>query len=126
MKTSKRMKSVCGRCRGGSKKKKSARRTAARRTVSQRSARSKSRSDVNYKVQSIVVPMSIMSEKEAVRWIKKHYGEHGVHKIDVTPNTYRFRQIDPDTIRKQGYIHYKNKVLPNGVELVLAYKHPKK
>lgn len=73
----------------------------------------------SYKVQSVIVPKSAMSESVAKAWIKKHYK---LGKIDITANTYRFRQIAPDTVRTQGYRRFKIKKLPNGVELVLAYK----
>jgi hypothetical protein len=64
-----------------------------------------------------------MAEREAKQWIKKHYT---LGKAESYANTWRFRQIAPETVKAQGYTHFKNKKLPNGVELVLAYKHPRK
>jgi hypothetical protein len=93
----------------------------SKRASSRKSKKSKSAS--NYKVQSIVVPKSVMTKEYAKKWIKKHYK---LGKCEETAHTWRFRQIAPETVEKQGYTHYKNKVLPNGVELVLAYKHPRK
>jgi hypothetical protein len=63
-----------------------------------------------------------MSENAAKQWVKKHYK---LGKVDSSANTWRFRQISPETVKTQGYTHFKNKTLPNGVELILAYKHPR-
>lgn len=97
-----------------------ARRSKKKRSTSR--TRSKSRSP-NYVVQSIVVPKSVMSQADAKKWIKKHYK---LGKCEDAAHTWRFRQVAPETAEAKGYTHYKNKVLPNGVELVLAYKHPRK
>lgn len=82
-------------------------------------AKSKSKSS-NYKLQSIVIPMTVMNEKDAIKWVKKNYGSY--IKIEKNPHTYRFRLLEPTTVKHQGYKYYKNKKLTNGVELVLAYK----
>jgi len=92
-------------------------------TKSRKKSRSKSRSkSTEYKLQSIVIPMTAMSESGAKKWAKNHYGKT-INKMDITPNTYRFRVISADVLKKKGYKHFKTKVLTNGVELILAYKH---
>lgn len=68
-------------------------------------------------VQSIIIPKSIMSKKEAINWVKYYYE---FKKIDETENTYRFRQYDPKYLKKHGYNNYYTHTLPNGVELVIA------
>jgi hypothetical protein len=93
-----------------------------KKSIKKNSRRRSKSSGSNYKVQSIIIPMSIMSETEAKKWIKKHYK---LNKIEVSAHTYRFQQILPDKVKNQGYRHFKIKKLPNGVELVLAYKHPR-
>jgi len=96
----------------------------SKKRASKKTSRSRSRShSSNYKVQSIVIPMSIMSKSEAKNWIKKH---NKLSKFEVSTHTYRFQQIQPDKVKNQGYTHFKIKKLPNGVELVLAYKHTRK
>jgi hypothetical protein len=70
----------------------------------------------SYVVQSIIIPKSIMTKSEAKKWVAKHYK---YIKIDEKVNTYRFRQIDPSNLKKYKF---RTKRLPNGVELVLAYK----
>lgn len=63
-------------------------------------------------VQSIVFPKSKFSQREAIKWIYEH--KYEVHKIDITPNFYRFRQHEPSPGAK-----YISKTLPNGVILVM-------
>lgn len=62
-------------------------------------------------VQSVVFPKSKFTQREALKWLYEH--DYKYHKIDITPNTYRFRQHDP--IRD----HYYSKELPNGVILII-------
>lgn len=45
------------------------------------------------KVQSVLVPRSKFSKREATAWVRGH-GYH-VRKVDTTQNYYRFRQRDP-------------------------------
>jgi hypothetical protein len=98
----------------------------SKKRVSKKISKSRSKSKPrgsNYKVQSIVIPMSLMSESEAKEWVKKH---HKLSKIEISANTYRFQQLSPEKVKSSGYTHFKVKKLPNGVELVLAYKHLRK
>jgi hypothetical protein len=62
-------------------------------------------------VQSIVFPKTKFSQSEALKWLIKHNYKH--HKIDITPNTYRFRQHEP---WPGGYY---SKTLENGVILII-------
>jgi hypothetical protein len=70
-------------------------------------------------IQSVLVPKSKFTKKEAIKYVKKHFK---FRKIDENQrkNFYSFRQFDPTKGSK-----YSTKVLKNGVELVLEYK-PKK
>ena len=62
-------------------------------------------------VQSVVFPKDKFTQGEALRWLIDHGYKH--EKIDITPNTYRFRQHNP--IRDSYYA----KTLPNGVILII-------
>lgn len=62
-------------------------------------------------VQSVVFPKSLFTQREAIKWLYDHHYKY--QKIDITPNTYRFRQHNP--FRE----HYYTKTLPNGVILVI-------
>lgn len=63
-------------------------------------------------IQSIVFPKSDYTLREATNWLQSH--GHKFHKVDETPNTYRFRQHEPIP-----HSEYYTKVLPNKVELVV-------
>lgn len=62
-------------------------------------------------VQSVVFPKSKFSQSEALKWLYNH--NYKYHKIDITPNTYRFRQHEPSGSK------YISKTLDNGVILVM-------
>jgi hypothetical protein len=75
----------------------------------------------DYKVQSVVIDKDKYSVKEAKKWLKDN--GYKCPKIDITENTYRFRQIPPNKIEKEGYTTYRMKPLgKSGVILVIAYK----
>ena len=70
-------------------------------------------------VQAGFLPKTKFSREEATEWVREHFN---FKKIDETKNSWRFRQLSPETLRKKGYSKYVVKVLPNGVELALALK----
>lgn len=63
-------------------------------------------------VQSVLIPR-IIPLNEAIKWVKSH--NFKVKKIDTTDRFYRFRQYTP-----KDTDNYITKVLPNGVELIIA------
>jgi hypothetical protein len=72
-----------------------------------------------YKIQSIIFKKSIWSINECINWLinnKKKF-----KKIDETKNFYRFRQINPETLIKQGYTIPRTKKLNDGIELIIYY-----
>lgn len=64
-------------------------------------------------VQSILFPRGVFTEVHAKKWLQMH-GYHAT-KVDITEHFLRFRQFDPIPGSR-----YYTKVLPNGVELVIA------
>lgn len=64
------------------------------------------------KVQSVLIPKSKFSKKEAYSFLKEHNFKHS--KIHTTEQYYRFRQLEPNKSAD-----YKVKTLPNGVKLIL-------
>jgi hypothetical protein len=73
-----------------------------------------------YKVQSILFRKKLFSLHLSKEWLKKHhYKDNGV---DDKPNFYRFRQLDPKPLEKQGYHFITKKLGKTGVELIIAYK----
>jgi len=68
--------------------------------------------------QSVIIPRDKFSLAEAKAWIDRH--NYKKPKVDTTKNFYRFRQEEP------GLFHnYRNKKLPDGVELVLGIRRNK-
>lgn len=68
-------------------------------------------------IQSIIIPKSKFSLNQANKWIKDHnyklkYKNKGV---DITGNTYRYRQQSPSS-----YENYYVKSLPNKVMLLIG------
>ena len=66
--------------------------------------------DTSHLVQTVVLNKDVFhSLAEAKAWIQRHGYKH--HSADETPNTYRFRQMDPAII-KTG--HYRPKMVKMG------------
>lgn len=62
-------------------------------------------------LQTIIIPKSEFTQSQAIRWLANH--GYNFNKIDVKPNTYRFRQTEP-----LAGVSYYSVELPNGVILV--------
>jgi|TARA_B100000427_G_scaffold312840_1_gene304680 hypothetical protein len=72
-----------------------------------------------FKVQSVIIPKSKFSEKEANDWIKKNnYSDKGTKiKNYSSTNYYRFRQLPPSHFEKNSF---RTKKLKNGVDLIIG------
>lgn len=64
-------------------------------------------------IQSIAFPKETYDVKRAKKWLKEVGTKY--KKADMTENFIRFRQEDPDEFGE-----YKTKVLPNGIQIILA------
>ena len=73
-----------------------------------------------YVVQSVAFYKSEMTMKEAVNFLRRH--GYKSEKVDITPNLYRFRQVDPHPLETKGY-RFRTQPFPGGF-LILAYKGP--
>jgi hypothetical protein len=75
----------------------------------------------NYRVQSVIFRRDKWTPAKASKWLQKHnYANKG---IDEKDEHLRFRQLNPDYIRKQGYKRFITKPLgDSGVSLIIAYK----
>jgi len=78
----------------------------------------------DYKVQSILFDKTKWNEESAVKWLK--INKHKIKGVDVKPKMLRFRQYNPAYIKKQGYTKFITKKLPDGIDLVIAYKEEMK
>ena len=52
-------------------------------------------------VQSVILKKSMLSLEEAKDWILRH--GYKVKKVDITPEYWRFRQVDPKHLQLLGY-----------------------
>lgn len=73
-----------------------------------------------YKLQSIILSKEGFSLEDAVRWLFKNGFE--VKKIDATENYWRFRQLKPETLRKQGFNKIRTKEVSQHIKFILGYK----
>lgn len=71
-----------------------------------------------YTTQSVVFHRGSTTLKEAIDFLKRHKMKHD--KLDITANTFRARQEDPDALEKKGY-RFRMKAFPMGY-FVIAYK----
>ena len=76
-------------------------------------------SEPNYKVQSIVFQKDRIGLNEAIEWVISHKDK--IKKIDETYTQYRFRQLDPNYLKRKGYKNFVTKKLNDVVSLILAY-----
>tara|TARA_Y100001938_G_scaffold39326_1_gene54484 strand:- start:1585 stop:1827 length:243 start_codon:yes stop_codon:yes gene_type:complete len=76
---------------------------------------------MSFKIQSVIIPKSKFTEKEANDWIKKNnYSDRGkrIKNYNLkSSNYYRFRQLPPSHFEKNSF---RTKKLYNGVELILG------
>jgi len=79
--------------------------------------------DKNYMINSILFPKDNWTVASGRTWLKEHKFPKEV-KVNLThrPNFITFRLNAPDYMEKLGYKRYVTKKLPNGVEIVMAYK----
>jgi hypothetical protein len=73
-----------------------------------------------FKVQSVIIDNKKFDLQQAVNFLVKNNFKY--NKVDKTVNYWRFRQLDPSKLRKEGYNHYRNKEISDGISFILAYK----
>jgi hypothetical protein len=73
-----------------------------------------------YKVQSVLFNKNHITLQQAINWLNEN--NYIVKKVDETKNLYRFRQINPSVLKKEGYTKYHNHRLNENIMLVLVYK----
>lgn len=78
-------------------------------------------SSSDYLVQSVIFKKSKFSLEDAKKWLKDNkYKDKGV---DEKKDFWRFRQLNPLTVKRKGFAHYITKPLDtSGVELIIVYK----
>jgi len=74
---------------------------------------------MNYIIQSILFKKPEYNKTNCIKWLKKHNFKY--NDIDEKENHYRFRQINPEYIKKKGYTHFINKKINPLIEYIIAY-----
>ena len=75
---------------------------------------------MSYLVQSVLLKRNKFTKDEAFRWVKLHGYKH--HKVDMTHDYYRFRQIDPELLH---LYYFRTIPLGDVGELIVAYSGKK-
>ena len=73
-----------------------------------------------YKLQSVLFSRESFKLEDAVRWLVKNGFD--VKKIDATLHFWRFRQIDPSKLRKEGYYTFRTKEIEPNIKFIFGYK----
>jgi phage antirepressor YoqD-like protein len=73
-----------------------------------------------YKVQSVLFNKNKINLTQAIEWLEDN--NYIIKKVDATKSLYRFRQINPSTLKKEGYTNYRNHKINDDIMLVLVYK----
>jgi len=73
-----------------------------------------------YKVQSVVFNKDKIPLDKAFDWLVVN--GYKIKKSDETETQYRFRQLEPSYLKRQGFTEYRMKLLNDVVSLVLVYK----
>ena len=69
--------------------------------------------------QSVIIPKNQFTKSKADKWIKDNGYKLSFYKkkMEETDNFYRYRQMAPSKFDKKSF---RNKKLPDGIELVLG------
>lgn len=66
-------------------------------------------------IQSVLIPKKNFTFQKAKKYIRDN--NYIFKKVDITPNFFRFRQLEPELFDNKSYI---TKTLDNGVLLVIG------
>jgi hypothetical protein len=73
-----------------------------------------------YKLQSVLFSRQGYNLEDAVRWLVKNGFD--VKKIDATQHYWRFRQLDPSKLRREGYNNFRTKMIEPHIKFIFGYK----
>lgn len=74
-----------------------------------------------YKLQSVLFDKKMFSIDQCVNWLLENGFK--AEKVDITQNYFRFRQVNPQRLVKEGYKKVITKDLNNGIKFILYYDH---
>lgn len=70
-------------------------------------------------VQSVLFDKNLFSIPKAIEWLKIHNLKFT--KIDEKPLHFRFRQINPTTLKAKGYSEFRTYQIEKGIKYILAF-----
>jgi hypothetical protein len=73
------------------------------------------------KIQAVLFDKNVYSISKALKWLKKH--GFNPFKVDITLNLLRFRMIDPNKLKNEGYSIFRNKKINEDISYIIAYKN---
>jgi len=75
---------------------------------------------MSYQIQSVLYERPYFNQEEAIHALKNMGGK--LRKIDITPNYFRFRQLEPSNLKKRGYDQVRTKEIMPHVKFIIYYK----
>jgi hypothetical protein len=75
---------------------------------------------LKYKIQSILFDKTRFSVNEAINWLIMH--NYKVIKCHETSHYWRFRQENPEQLKKEGLTEYRNMKISGGIVYVIAFR----
>lgn len=73
---------------------------------------------MNYKIQSVLFEKEIYSLEQALSYLVRH--NLTAKKVDITDRFYRFRQLSPETLKRQGYKKFRTINIKDGIEYIIG------
>lgn len=70
------------------------------------------------KVQSLLFDKQFFNKNSAIDWCIEHGFKF--NKIDITDKQFRFRQLDPQLLEREGYT-FRTITVTTGLKFILAY-----
>jgi hypothetical protein len=79
----------------------------------------------DYKIQSILFNSQKNTLKEAIDFLISH--DYLSKKLDITDQYYRFRQISPEKLEKEGFNQYRTITIDpiNDIKFIIVYNKKK-
>jgi len=72
------------------------------------------------KIQAVLFNKDVYTISKALRWLKEH--DFHPYKVDITENLLRFRLLDPQKLKNEGYSIFRNKKINDYISMIIVYK----
>jgi hypothetical protein len=75
---------------------------------------------MSYQIQSVLFRRPYYSQEDAINTLKNMKGK--LRKLDITPNFFRFRQLEPSNLKKRGYSEVRTKEITPNISFIIYYR----